>query len=73
MDAGAAGELSALLKEFAEDPALLEELKQTFGELKTRLESAVTLGDECADPQDTELLRKALSCVEPLLLKGDGK
>ena len=73
MDAGAAGELSVLLKEFAEDPALLEELKLTFGELKTRLESAVTLGDECPDPQDPELLRKALSSVPPLLLKGDGK
>jgi hypothetical protein len=73
VDAGAAGELNAMVKRFAEDPALLEELRQTFGELKTKLEAAVTLGEECVDPQDAELLRRALCAVEPLLLKGEGK
>ena len=73
VDAGGAGELNAMVKRFAEDPALLEELRQTFGELKTKLEAAVTLGEECVDPQDAELLRRALCAVEPLLLKGEGK
>ena len=73
MDAGAAGELGGVLKEFAENAAFLEELKMTFGELKTRLESVVTLGDECADPQDAELLRQAFCSAQALLLKGDGK
>jgi hypothetical protein len=56
-----------------EDPALLEELSQTFGELKTKLEGAVRVGEECVDPQDPELLRKALCSVEALLLNGDEK
>jgi len=73
LGAGPAAELSALVSQYLEDPALLEELSQTFEELKTKLEGAVRVGEECVDPQDPELLRKALCSVEPLLLKGDEK
>jgi DNA repair exonuclease SbcCD nuclease subunit len=72
-DAGPAGELRALVNRFLDDPALLEELRQTFGELKTRLETAVRVGEECADPQDPDLLRRALCSIEPLLMKGEEK
>jgi DNA repair exonuclease SbcCD nuclease subunit len=71
IEPGPAGELRALVSRFLEDPALLEELRQTFGELKTRLETAVTVGEECVDPQDAELLRKALYSIESLLMKGE--
>jgi DNA repair protein SbcD/Mre11 len=73
MGAGPAGELRALVNRFLEDPALLEELRQTFGELKTRLETAVRVGEECADPQDPELLRKSLYSIEALLMNGEEK
>jgi DNA repair exonuclease SbcCD nuclease subunit len=72
-DAGPAGELRALVTRFLDDPALLEELRQTFGELKTRLETAVRVGEECVDPQDPDLLRKSLYSIEPLLVKGEEK
>ena len=70
---GPTGELSALVNQYMEDPALLEELRQTFGELKTKLDGAVRVGEECVDPQDPEFLRKALCSIEPLLLKGGEK
>ena len=73
IEAGPAGELRALVNRFLEDPALLEELRETFGELKTRLESAVRVGEECVDPQDPDLLRKSLYSIEPLLMKGEEK
>jgi hypothetical protein len=73
IEAGPAGELRALVNRFLEDPALLEELRETFGELKTRLEGAVRVGEECVDPQDLDLLRKSLCSIEPLLLKGEEK
>jgi DNA repair exonuclease SbcCD nuclease subunit len=72
-DAGPAGELRALVNRFLDEPALLEELRQTFGELKTRLETAVRVGEECVDPQDADLLRKSLYSIEPLLMKGEEK
>lgn len=72
-DAGPAGDLRALVNRFLDDPALLEELRQTFGELKTRLETAVRVGEECVDPQDPDLLRKSLYSIEPLLMKGEEK
>jgi len=73
IEAGPAAELRALVNRFLEDPALLEELRETFGELKTRLETAVRVGEECVDPQDPDLLRKSLYLIEPLLMKGEEK
>jgi len=73
MEAGPAGELRALVNQFLEDPALLKELRETFGELKTRLETAVRVGEECVDPQDPDLLRKSLCSIEPLLMMGEEK
>jgi DNA repair exonuclease SbcCD nuclease subunit len=73
IEAGPAGELRALVNRFLDDPALLEELRQTFGELKTRLETVVRVGEECVDPQDPDLLRKSLYSIEPLLMKGEEK
>jgi len=72
-DTGPAGELRALVNRFLDDPALLEELRQTFGELKTRLETAVRVGEECVDPQAADLLRRSLYSIEPLLMKGEEK
>ena len=64
---GPVAELRALVRTFADDPALFSELQAEFADLKTKLAAAVHIGDNCPDPQSDVLLHNALASVESLL------
>jgi len=66
-DGGPMEELRALIREFAGDESLLNDLAEQFADLKTRVQGAVPQGQEAVDPQDPALLREALGSVEALL------
>jgi hypothetical protein len=69
-DAGPMAELRSLILEFGKDDSLLAELQGQFADLRSKLQAAISPGQDWVDPQDPAVLRDALALVEPLLAGG---